>query len=1011
MTKIYTRIIIFILFILTSSSIFGQGILRGIVTDSLAVDPLVGANVQLIGTAFGNAVDIEGNYRVLNIHAGQYTVRASYVGYKSKDLRVNIKDNETVTLNFRLVADVIQGKEIIVSAQALGQAAAINQQLTSNTIINVISEEKIQELPDANAAEAIGRLPGVSIIRSGGEASQVLLRGMDEKYSTITIDGVRIQPTATNDRGIDLSAISQGSLAGVELFKALTSDKDADAIAGSVNLVTKKAPSERLLRFEPRGSYNAMDKSVNQYNFQGRYGERFFDNALGLQVSGNFERVIRSNESTDYNYDLTGISNGTDYVMTQFSPTYVNEIRKRAGGSVILDYNTPDGGSIRLNTVLNQTFRTSLNYNRTYPQTGTVLYNFRDQESWIKELTSALHGENYLLGFQVNWNVSFAQSSANKSLDYSMQFEEDANNANGVQVSGMRAVPVNLYKGPEISWFPYSMNNFNMAFLANAEDQTQKNLDRENNVILDILKKYTLSENITGEFKFGGKYRTKSRYSTPFDAKSNYYLYPLPAYVRLADGTFVSKSLVGTRFEDLKVSGGGKILMNQFLDPTPVGRNIYGIYELYPLVVRDALREWRNININGYVAITGAMPQWEYWPDYTVTGSNYNLSERVYAGYLMNTLNFGHDLTLITGLRIESDDNSYTSAFTPLALGGFPYPFGTLNDTTVYHKETAILPNVQSIIRPSEFWNIRLAAYKALARPDFNQRLLKYVAKSASGNTLAMGNPDLKDAIGWNYEIQNQFYGNDIGLISISLFYKEIKNMFQTIPGVTLKGTSVLDSLGVPWRSFSQAYNGNFVFGQSEYTISYPYNSDKPTKVWGLEFEHQANFRFLPGLLRNIVLNYNLSFIRSETWVTSSKVVNYRDSVKIGPIWIHQTRSKNVLIDLKQKLQSQPEFFANVSLGYDLDGFSFRISLFYEDQYNNSFSSNQRSDGIENSFTKWDLAIKQKVTDNISVSLNVNNISNNQNGTTIANRITGWMLPNGNSRYGTTADLGVRIDL
>ena len=66
------------------------------------------------------------------------------------------------------------------------------------------------------------------------------MRGLSDKYSTITIDGARISPTDADARGVDLSTISQGSLAGIELYKALTADMDADAIAGSVNFVTKK---------------------------------------------------------------------------------------------------------------------------------------------------------------------------------------------------------------------------------------------------------------------------------------------------------------------------------------------------------------------------------------------------------------------------------------------------------------------------------------------------------------------------------------------------------------------------------------------------------------------------------------------------------------------------------------------------------------------------------------------------------------------------------------------------
>ena len=219
-----------------------------LVTDSITQKPLIGANVFLMGTSLGAATDIEGRYSISNIPQDKYIVKISYIGYKAKELEVQIQNNITTELNIQLSLDVLMGQEVVVTGQMVGQISAINQQLSSNTIINVVSEEKIQELPDANAAETIGRLPGVSVTRSGGEANKIILRGLGDQYVNVTIDGVRIPSTDALGRGIDLSTISQNSLAGIELFKALTADKDADGIAGSVNLVTKRAPSQRQIK-------------------------------------------------------------------------------------------------------------------------------------------------------------------------------------------------------------------------------------------------------------------------------------------------------------------------------------------------------------------------------------------------------------------------------------------------------------------------------------------------------------------------------------------------------------------------------------------------------------------------------------------------------------------------------------------------------------------------------------------------------------------------------------------
>jgi len=77
---------------------------------------------------------------------------------------------------------------------------------------------RLQENPDANAAEAIGRLPGVSLIRSGGEGTGVVIRGLDPKYSQITIDGIQVPSTNANNRSTDISGISQYVLQDFWLF-------------------------------------------------------------------------------------------------------------------------------------------------------------------------------------------------------------------------------------------------------------------------------------------------------------------------------------------------------------------------------------------------------------------------------------------------------------------------------------------------------------------------------------------------------------------------------------------------------------------------------------------------------------------------------------------------------------------------------------------------------------------------------------------------------------------------
>ena len=154
---------------------------RGIVKDSGSNDPLVGANVYITGTSLGTATSDEGKYNIANVNPGTYMLKASYIGYESKELEITVIAGEELVQDFELDYATIEGKTIQVTAQARGQMDAINKQLKAKSIKNIISSDRIQELPDANAAEAVARVPGVSIRREGGEGNKVVIRGLSPK--------------------------------------------------------------------------------------------------------------------------------------------------------------------------------------------------------------------------------------------------------------------------------------------------------------------------------------------------------------------------------------------------------------------------------------------------------------------------------------------------------------------------------------------------------------------------------------------------------------------------------------------------------------------------------------------------------------------------------------------------------------------------------------------------------------------------------------------------------------
>jgi TonB-dependent receptor len=378
----------------------------------------------------------------------------------------------------------------------------------------------------------------------------------------------------------------------------------------------------------------------------------------------------------------------------------------------------------------------------------------------------------------------------------------------------------------------------------------------------------------------------------------------------------------------------------------------------------------------------------------------------------MSTLDLGRRVTWIAGLRVEREDNDYASRYAPNGLDGVPVPTGAIRDTSSTYDQTVWLPNTQIAVRPTDWLTVRAAAYRALARPDFNNRLANTVARRAGfffpGNSIVIGNPNLRTATAWNYEAGVSFFGNRLGLFTVSGFYKEIDDYFQLINGLRYRGSAVFDSLGIAYES---------PFGDNaQFQLRVPYNLDETTTVYGVEVEHQTNLSWLRGPLSGVVLGYNFSFVRSNTFVPRVRIEILREERVIvpglPPVIVETPIS--VPYEQEQKLQQQPDFFANVSLGYDFRSFSARLSVFHQDAYTTSFAANTETsaDGLRSGYTRLDLAFKQAIGDRLQLLLNVNNLTGVEESALSAyagslNRT----LVNDSQIYGTTVDLGLRLDL
>ncbi|MCD8540081.1 MAG: carboxypeptidase-like regulatory domain-containing protein [Leadbetterella sp.] len=214
---------------------------------------LPGATVSIPSVKIFSASDLDGNFSIGNIPPGSYTLVISFVGYNNLEKEFLIGSGESLDLGllaFSSSSNTLLDAVVVRGSMAPSQAKAYSIQRNAPGIMNVIASDNIGKLPDRNAAEAVQRMPGVSIERDHGEGRYVSVRGTPLQWNSTLINGNRMptsEGTSDNSSGTRTSPLDifpSEMIEYVQLSKAITPDMEGDAIGGSVNFITRTAPKK-----------------------------------------------------------------------------------------------------------------------------------------------------------------------------------------------------------------------------------------------------------------------------------------------------------------------------------------------------------------------------------------------------------------------------------------------------------------------------------------------------------------------------------------------------------------------------------------------------------------------------------------------------------------------------------------------------------------------------------------------------------------------------------------------
>ena len=644
----------------------GQGQIHGTVKDALTGEETYGANVTLKNTSLGAASDFDGKYVINAVPSGSYTLSVRYIGYRTQEIPVEVKEGSKLEINFLLTAEAIKGEEVVITAQARGQQQAINQQLSSNTITNVVSSEKIRQLPDENAATALSRLPGVSLMNG----DQVVIRGLEAKLNQVLVNGIELPPTdmspsstnVTSTRATNLGFISSNLLDGIEVIKAITPDMDANTIGGVVNLKLREAPTGLHFDALAQGNYNSTDHISDNYKFWASISDRFLDDKLGVFIQGNTDRTDGGNSLANIGVGLEAqkpdIWGKGVYTTTGATFEFDQDITTNSGGSVILDYKLPNGKIVLQNTYAGNSTDQNNNITSIGSFTGASVSYGANRFLYGKDLwINALQLENSFGSVKVDASLSHSFSQEYTTFGHDL----GPTASNTVFAAGSPAPFANFQQG-QMNGFSLTdaCNVFNNIDPANAQNAKGGGgqwisinyisfAQQLYNSSLNVTVPVTFSDELSATFKAGGRYTRTTRENNIDERRATDAndIYANPAADTYFPGVTLSTSNALSFPLVMGSSSAGKYFLGSFYNFTNGG---------YRYTIDESKYDaWLKLSSVDWAKSLESADSWQ---------NDWNGAEQFTAGYLMGTFNVGPKLTVLGGARFESYNMNYHAQLT-----------------------------------------------------------------------------------------------------------------------------------------------------------------------------------------------------------------------------------------------------------------------------------------------------------------------------------------------------------
>ncbi len=901
-----------------SSLCFSQsGNVQGVITDDNGIY-VPGANVIIQSINKGAVTNFDGKFTMVNIAAGSYTLKVSYLGYADVEQEVTVEADKTISVSIVLTSESVALEGVELSAYGVGgQAKALNIQKNNINITNVVSTDQIGKFPDANIGDAMKRIPGITMQVDQGEARNIIVRGLSPQLNSVTLNGSRIPSAEGDNRNIQMDLIPSDMIQTIEVNKAVTPDMDADALGGSVNLVTRTAPQGFRVSANVGSGINFItDKRILTGSFL--VGDRSESGKFGWMLAASINDNDFGSDNVEAEWDNefefnTGVqdADGEDileesdvnpYTSAYEQRTYLVQ-RIRRSFSANLDYQIDANNNIYLKTMYNwrddRENRLRLEHEildgedisagdftitngnlvrfpvEVKRQTKGGIDNNRNQNRRLEDqrMQNYTLGGDHLFGkLKFDWMASYAKASEERLDERYAEFESEYIINNDI------SDPEFPLFTPENSNDANDLSNFEYGEIT---DENQYTEEEDINVFANFELPTDFFGKGDGILKFGvrGRFKTKLR-------DNDFFEYDL-------EGTFPTMDLVPTRdFSDPDYLAGSQYQAGFFADPAWLG----------------------GLNLtNG-----------ELVPDEFLR-ANYDVEENVYAGYIMANQKLSDKLSVLFGLRLEATDISATGN----QIEDEENVIGTITEESSY---TNVLPGIHFKYDLSKNTILRFAWTNTLARPNYAD-LVPSLDVVSGDEEIFVGNPELDPTTSMNFDLLGEHYFQSVGLLSGGVFYKQINDFTYTF--------------------ITETTDDSFGAGTAGFDLFQPLNGDDAS-IFGAEVAFQRQLDFLPGFAKNFSIYLNYTYLTSSADGIRNEDGDERDDIDLP--------------------NTAPNMF-NGSLGYADNRFSARLSANFSDAYIDEIGGNDFEDRYYDQQFFLDFNASFAINRNLRLYFDLNNIT------------------------------------